>query len=375
MNETVGVEPRDVGPQDIGRLNRKVITNLARGHRRRVLLGTLAAAGVAIVALAWAKWYPYALKIPVVVDSHSLGYSVLTGNASAPPSPSWNAAIEYTLGYVASIWQALVAGLFVAAAVEAFLPARRLLAVFQTRRGVVASTVCGGLLSMSSMMCTCCAAPLALTVRRRGVPVSSALAYWLGNPVLNPATLAFMAFVLPWQFLVVRVGTGVILVFGVTLFVSRLANGAGVAGPEDELVETGTADGAVLRFIKALIRLAVRLLPEYAVVVLLLGGFRGWLFPEGSTLALWGVPGTVLLAVVGTLFVIPTAAEIPIIGALMAAGVGMGPLGALVLTLPALSLPSMLMVRRAFPGRVIIALGFAIMGMGLVGALVMTVLT
>lgn len=362
-------------PQDKGLLAAEPMPDTAQRYRRGMLVGTLATAGIAIAVLTWAKWYPYALKIPVVAGSHSLGNSVLSGKAGAPPAPSWNTALEYSLGYLGAIWQALVAGLLVAAAVEAFLPARRLLALFQARRGPAASTVCGGLLSMTSMMCTCCAAPVALNVRRRGVPVSSALAYWLGNPVLNPAALAFMAFVLPWQFVAVRVGTGVVLVFGVTLLVGRLAKETRVAEPEEDVAETGTAAGAVGRFTKALARLAVRLLPEYAVVVMLLGGFRGWLFPEAGALASWGVAAAVLLAVAGTLFVIPTAAEIPIIGALMAAGVGMGPLGALVLTLPALSLPSMLMVRNAFPGRVIVAVGFAVMGMGLVGALAMSALT
>ncbi|MFB0838056.1 MULTISPECIES: permease [unclassified Arthrobacter] len=372
-DSAAGIDRQDNGTRDTGQRDQELTPDSAA--RRMVLVGTLATAGIAIAVLLWAKWYPYALKIPAVADSHSLGNSVLSGKASAPPAPSWNAAFEYSLGYVGSIWQALVAGLLVAAAVEAFLPARRLLALFQARRGPAVSTVCGGLLSMSSMMCTCCAAPVALNVRRRGVPVSSALAYWLGNPVLNPAALAFMAFVLPWQFVAVRVGTGVILVFGVTLLVSRLAKGTSVAGPVEEPAETVTAAGAVHRFAKALVRLSVRLLPEYAVVVMLLGAFRGWLFPEAGTLASWGVLAAVLLAVVGTLFVIPTAAEIPIIGALMAAGVGMVPLAALVLTLPALSLPSMLMVRGAFPGRVIAATGAAVMGLGLAGAVAMAALT
>lgn len=47
----------------------------------------------------------------------------------------------------------------------------------------------------------------------------------------------------------------------------------------------------------------------------------------------------------------------------------------MVLTLPALSLPSMLMVRGAFLCRVIVATGFAVMGMGMVGALIMTALS
>jgi uncharacterized protein len=108
------------------------------------------------------------------------------------------------------------------------------------------------------MMCTCCAAPVAVGIRRRGVPVGSALAYWLGNPVLNPAALVFMAFVLPWQFLAVRLVTGLVLVFGVRLLVGRLA-GAGrtvtdLAVQPDQtgpraVAEGSTVDIAARRFV------------------------------------------------------------------------------------------------------------------------------
>src|SRR5918999_5244425 len=114
--------------------------------------------------------------------------------------------------------------LLLAASVEAFLPRRRLLSMFQGHRGSAVSTVAGGALSMPSMMCTCCAAPVAATIRQRGVPLQSALAYWLGNPVLNPVVLVFMAVVLPRQFVTVRVITGVVLVFGVTMLIGQLVS-------------------------------------------------------------------------------------------------------------------------------------------------------
>jgi uncharacterized protein len=352
--------------------------------RRATLLGTLGFVAVTAAALTWAKWYPYWHKIPAVAGSHKLGTSILTGTAGAPPAPSWRAAIGYTISYGRAIWPALVAGLLIAASVEAFLPAHRLLALFRAKARPVAGTLSGGLLSLPSMMCTCCAAPVAIGIRRRGVPVNSALAYWLGNPVLNPAALVFMAFVLPWQFLTVRLLTGLVLVFGVTLLVGRLA-GAGrtvtdpAVQPDQPVARAAGAesrvDGAGRRFVTALGRLSIRLLPEYLVVVLLLGGLRGWLFPVGHGLAAWGLVAVVLFAVVGTLFVIPTAGEIPIIQGLLAASVGAGPVGALVLTLPALSLPSMLMVRRAFPARVIVATGLAVAALGMAGAGLLMVLT
>jgi hypothetical protein len=54
-----------------------------------MLLGTLGFAAVAIAALAWAKWLPYTDKIPAVAGSHTVGTSIVNGDASSPPAPSW----------------------------------------------------------------------------------------------------------------------------------------------------------------------------------------------------------------------------------------------------------------------------------------------
>jgi len=55
--------------------------------------------------------------------------------------------------------------------------------------------------------------------------------------------------------------------------------------------------------------------------------------------------------VAGCLFVIPTAAEIPIIQTMMMAGMGTAPALALLITLPAVSLPSLIMLRKSFPAK------------------------
>ena len=72
------------------------------------------------------------------------------------------------------------------------------------------------------------------------------------------------------------------------------------------------------------------------------------------------------LAVAGTLFVIPTAGEIPIIQTMLGYGMGAGPAGVLLLTLAPLSLPSLAMVARAFPWRVLVVLAAATAALGLV---------
>ncbi|HVC14407.1 MAG TPA: hypothetical protein VND62_06065 [Acidimicrobiales bacterium] len=94
------------------------------------------------------------------------------------------------------------------------------------------------------------------------------------------------------------------------------------------------------------------LVPEYFVVVVVVGALRGWLFPFGHTARSWGVLAGLVAATAGTVLVIPTAAEIPVIVGLL--GLGFSPLvaGALLISLPALSLPSMVMVGRALSLRV-----------------------
>ncbi|MCL6564505.1 MAG: permease, partial [Firmicutes bacterium] len=66
-----------------------------------------------------------------------------------------------------------------------------------------------------------------------------------------------------------------------------------------------------------------------------------------------------------TLFVIPTAGEIPIVQTLMRFGLGPGPAGVLLTTLPAVSLPSLVMVGRAVPARALVTVAVAVAIMGL----------
>ncbi len=82
---------------------------------------------------------------------------------------------------------------------------------------------------------------------------------------------------------------------------------------------------------------------------MVLGAARVWLFPHADCAVDNSLMWVVAMAVAGCLFVIPTAAEIPIVQTMMLAGMGTAPALALVMTLPAVSLPSLIMLRKAFP--------------------------
>ncbi len=197
--------------------------------------------------------------------------------------------------------------------------------------------------------------------------------------MLNPATMVFMGFVLGWRWVALRIVVGLVLVFGVASLAQRLVPVHSVpkAAVDAHAAAIDVGDDLrpmLIRWVSALGSLAIGLLPEYVVVVVLLGAARAWLFPAMSPAvghSLWLV---LLLAVTGTLFVVPTAGEVPIVQTLMRFGLGTGGAGVLLTTLPAVSLPSLWMVGRSLPVRVLVFVACSVAVLGLVSGAAAVVL-
>jgi uncharacterized membrane protein YraQ (UPF0718 family) len=200
-----------------------------------------------------------------------------------------------------------------------------------------------------------------------GAGAFPALVYWLANPVLNPAALVFIGFVLGWQWAALRLFVGAALVFVIANVAARFVSAdwrpPGAANRPDSANRP-----LLLAWGSRFLSLAVRLLPEYAVLVFALGMIRPWFFPEMTPAighSFWLAP---VLAATGTLFVIPTAGEVPIIQVLQQFGLGGAGAAALLITLPAVSLPSLAMLGRALPARALIVLGSGTFVFGLLAA-------
>jgi len=323
---------------------------------------------VAIIGFAYVKWIPYYAKVFFAQTHHSIGDSIISGKASSAPPASWSAALDYAIAYGKSIWKAMILGLVLGSGIKVLLPSRWVSAALG-RLGF-RSVMRGGLLAIPCMMCTCCAAPVAAGMRQSRASVGSVVSWWLSNPVLNPATLVFMGFVLGWGWAIFRVVFGIAMVLGIAYLAERYADPSEADSLNQNLipeVEVST-DSILVRWLREFIALSIRLLPEYLVIVLLLGAARAWLFPVfgADDSIVW----IVAMALAGTLFVIPTAGEVPIVQAMFALGMGAGPAAALIMTLPAVSLPSLAMLGNVFSLKIRLAIAIGVVLSGVVAGLI-----
>ena len=350
-----------------------------RQELRAAIIGVTVVVLAAVIGLMWAKWLPYLGKVQSLADTRTWsGSPIFSSAGTAGAAPSISGAWQFALDYFTAVWKALVVAIVVAAGIDALVPRRWLLALL-ARRTTAGQALAAGAASMPSMMCTCCTAPVAVGLRRRGVPRAAAIAYWLGNPLLNPAVLVFLALVLPWPYVAVRAVLGLALVVGVSALLARLFD-RGPVPAEDVLPDAATPQDLTLRdlpgrYLRSLLRFAVVLVPEYAVVVLGLGLVSATFSDFGGLAGRLGVLAVLVVAALAMLLVIPTGGEIPVIVAALAAGAGTGVAGVLLIALPALSLPSMVMVGRALGWRVTWACAAAVTVVALLGGGLLTALS
>lgn len=340
-------------------------------NRSKMLLGVVVFLFVLIAGLYYVKWSPYYAKAFMAASKHSIGASIVSGQASAAPSPSWSAAVSYAVSYFNSVWKAVILGLLLGSLVQVLIPrswVKRFLgqASFQ-------SSALAGIAAIPSMMCTCCAAPVAVGLRKRSASAGATMAYWLGNPVLNPATIIFMGFVLSWKFAMIRIIAGLLLVITVSYLANKMVKEEDLQAREQLALtdlEEDESENFFVRWMKALWPLLLDTVPAYLITVFILGAVRAWLFPAISPE--WGNSLLVMigLAITGTLFIIPTAAEIPIVQTLMSFGLGVGPGVALMMTLPAVSIPSLIMVKRVFPLKVLLFVTGCVMIVGIIAGII-----
>lgn len=297
----------------------------------------------------------------------------------------WGLPFAQATSFLLNVWHATMIGILLSALALTVLPVY--LKSYVTRGGFTGSMF-GAMFALPQPFCSCCSSVMAPSFVRRGASTTFLLSFVIGAPMLNVTTMLLALTLLPAPFAITRIVAGVVVTLLVTYLVARAADRWTVATRAIRAPNPPAGWmqrlGALYLGLFDLDRLVGRRSPETP------SGFIGsWLHASGRialilvpTLWVWSViasaifqalpsafgnnlASVVLSAVVGTFFMISTWSEIPMALQLIESGFT-GPAAALLVVLPAISLPCMMLLGGALQRfRVVVLLSIGVMIVGI----------
>jgi uncharacterized membrane protein YraQ (UPF0718 family) len=281
----------------------------------------------------------------------------------------WLRPAAQATSYLLNVWHATLIGILMSGLTLTILT--RWIEPYLVRRGL-AGSLFGALFALPQPFCSCCSSVMAPSLVRRGASTNFILAFVLGAPLVNVTTIVLAIALLPARFAALRIGAGVAIAVIVTAVVARLVPQPSAPGaarmPWFRGIDVGAAGTAIDRpsqliggWLRASGRIALVLVPTlwlWSVVAALLFQLMPPAFGNNAA-------SVIVSAVAGTFFMISTWSEIPMALALIRSGFD-GPAAALLVVLPAISLPCMILLGGALQRfRLVAALSIAVMLVGI----------
>ena len=297
----------------------------------------------------------------------------------------WGRPFAQATSFLLNVWHATMLGVLLSGLALTVLPVY--LTLYMTRGGFTGS-VFGAMFALPQPFCSCCSSVMAPSFVRRGASTTFLLSFIIGAPMLNVTTMLLAFALLPAPFAITRIASGVVVTVLVTYLVARISHrweGTNLPTPEstpaggwmqraealylrlfdlDRIIgrrRLETPSQLVGTWLRASGRIALVLVPTLWVwSVVASAMFQVLPSAFGNNLA-----SVVLSAVVGTFFMISTWSEIPMALQLIQSGFS-GPAAALLVVLPAISLPCMMLLGGALQRfRVVALLSVGVMIVGI----------
>ena len=277
--------------------------------------------------------------------------------------------VTRTLNYFQLIWPALLFGILISGAVSTFVSPRWLARVFGGRS--LRSQAIAGLAGAPLMLCSCCVAPVFSGVYERSARLGPSLGLMLAAPALNPAVLILTFMLFDYNIGTVRLGAGVIAVLFTGIIADRVFSGARVSCESDSW-QPEVRSPNFLHFLRACIRVAVRLIP-----VIIIGVLASMVIAQivpvrtlDSSVAKFAA-----ITVVATFAIplaLPTFFEIPLALILLGSGAGAGAAVAVLIAGPAVNLPSLYTIMRATNWKIAVLVAISIWILAVAGGVLVS---
>ncbi len=263
------------------------------------------------------------------------------------------ASVQFFIYDTVKIFVLLSALIFVISYVQSFFPPERTRKILGGFSGIWANTL-GALLGTITPFCSCSSIPLFIGFTSAGLPIGVTFSFLISSPLVDLASVILLASIFNWRIAIAYVVVGLALaVLGGSLIsalklerhVEPFVFGMHLA--DARLPEMTTKDRLAFAH-KAVTDIVKRVWPYVLVGVGIGALIHGWI-PGRFISAVLGSrnPFSVVLA---TFVGVPMYADIfgtlPIAEALVYKGVGIGTVLAFMMAVTALSLPSLIMLKK-----------------------------
>ena len=296
----------------------------------------------------------------------------LLENAGVGISTRLGASLHFFIYDVIKIFILLGVLIFGVSWIQSYFPPERTRAILGKMSGLKAN-LAGALLGTLTPFCSCSSIPLFIGFTSAGLPLGVTFSFLISSPLVDLASVILLASIFNWSIALAYVAVGLILaVIGGTII--------GMAKVEDQ-VEPFVMKNKVLDLPQEEITKAeraqfawdqvkdifLRVWPYVLIGVGIGALIHNWI-PQELITGLLGQEHWYSV-IIATLVGVPMYADIfgtlPIAEALVAKGVGLGTALAFMMAVTALSLPSMIMLKKVIKTRLLVTF-FSIVTVGII---------
>ena len=335
-----------------GSMSSNTVQTNSVGKKANLILGLNILMGTAGVVLWWmlyrqlpalSKWLTYNI-LPIDQGSH-LGDS-----------------IEFFLYDTPKVMMLLFLVVFGVGIIRSFFTPEKTRA-FLSGKSEFAGNVFAALLGIITPFCSCSAVPLFIGFVTAGVPLGVTFSFLIAAPMVNEIALGLLYGLLGWKVAAIYLGTGLFIAIGAGWVIGRLKLENHI---EDWVTQANMVDANMEeekltwndRFIYGwdAVKEIIGRVWIYVILGIAVGaGIHGFV-PEGVMASImgkdswWSVP---LSVVIGVPMYSNAAGVIPVVEALLGKGAALGSVLAFMMSVIALSLPEMVILRKVLKPRLI----------------------
>lgn len=284
-------------------------------------------------------------------------------------------SIHFFIYDVVKIFILLSVLIFVISYIQSYFPPERTRKILGRFNGITAN-ILSALLGTVTPFCSCSSIPLFIGFTSAGLPIGTTFSFLISSPLVDLASIILLASIFNWKIAIAYVVVGLILaVIGGTI-ISKLKLEKYVEPFvfNNKMTETEPEELSIqerLQFSKDQVIDIIKKVWLYILIGVGIGAaIHNWI-PESIITALLGQDKwfSVLLA---TIVGVPMYADIfgtlPIAEALVLKGVGIGTALAFMMGVTALSLPSMIMLKKVVKTKLLaIFVGIVVVGIIFIG--------